>query len=129
MDSALEHAIGGNQLNNLYFSNENISAIQHGIRYTVFKETDKVIDVQDERELLVVMRSIYLQYGKNLPSNIVSQVKQLNKRVLETVIPKIITEMNQYQTYLRDASALPIPLDRGESTSSKGTKFLVMDEF
>lgn len=129
MDSALEHTIGGNQLNDLYFSSENIAAIQHGIRYTVFKKSDRVIDDQDERELLVIMRSIYLQYGKNLPDGILSQVKDLNRRVLDAVIPQIITEMNQYQTYLRDASGLPVPLDRGESTSSKGTKFLVVDEY
>jgi hypothetical protein len=129
MDAALEHSIGTNPLNDLYFSKKNIEALQQGIRYSVYKRTGQVIDTQNERELLVIMRSLYLQYSRNLPTNIVMQVKDLNKRVLDEVLPQIIMEMNQYKTYLRDASGLPIPLDRGENTSTAGTKFLEMGEF
>lgn len=128
-DVGIEHAINTNDLNSLFFSDFNVEALQHGIRYTVYTKTQKTIDQQSERELRVIMRSIYLQYGKNLPSNIVNQVRDLNKRVLDYVVPKIIVELNQYKTYLQDASALPIPMDRGTNTSTTGTKFLHMKEF
>lgn len=128
-DIGIEHSINSNKLNTLFFSDVNIQALQQGIRYSVFSKTQMVIDNQSERELRVIMRSIYLQYGRNMPSNIVSQVKELNKRVLDYVVPKIIVEMNQYKTYIQDASALPIPMDRGQSTSTTGTKFLHMKEF
>ena len=61
-----------------------------------------------------------------MPSNIILQVKELNKRVLDYVVPKIIVELNQYNTYLQDA-ALPIPMDRGQNTSTTG-KFLHIKE-
>lgn len=129
MEPYLDHSVGSNDLNELYFSKLNVDAVQDGIRYMVFKESKKVIDRQNERELMVVMRSIYLQYGRNLESNIVKQVRLLNERVLDEVVPKIIMELNQFETYLRDASGLPIPIDRGENTSSTGEKFLVNKEF
>lgn len=129
MDVAIEHSVTGNPLNDLYFSKLNIDAVQEAVRYTIFKETGKVIDKQNERELVVIMRSIYLQYSRNLSTNLVKQVKELNKRVLDEIIPKIIMEMNQYQTYLRDASGLPIPMERGENTSTTGTKFLFNQDF
>lgn len=128
-ETAIDHSISENNVNTLFFSQQNVDILQQGIRYSVYKKTNRTIDNQNERELRVIMRSIYLQYSRNLPTNILEQVKELNSRVLDGVIPKIVIEMNQYSTYLRDASSLPIPIDRGESTSSAGTKFLVNKEF
>lgn len=128
-ETAIDHSISKNNVNTLFFSQQNVDILQQGIRYSVYKKTNRTIDNQDERELRVIMRSIYLQYSRNLPTNVLEQVKELNSRVLDGVIPKIVIEMNQYSTYLRDASSLPVPLDRGESTSSAGTKFLVNKEF
>lgn len=122
--AAIEHSVSKNDVNALYFSEENVSALQHGIRYSVFRQSEKVIDNQNERELLVIMRSIYLQYATNQPDKIIEQVRELNKRVLDYVVPKIVVELNQYDTYIRDASTLPTPMDRGQNTSVTGTKFL-----
>lgn len=128
-ESGIEHSIVQNDVNSIFFSDENVAALQHGIRYDAFKKTGKIIDNQDERELRVIMRSIYLQYSRNLPTNFVKQVRQLNAKVLQAIMPKIAIEINQYETYLKDASSLPIPLDRGGNSSSAGTKFLHMNEF
>jgi hypothetical protein len=122
--AAIEHSVSKNDVNVLYFSEENVSALQHGIRYSVFRQSEKVIDNQNERELLVIMRSIYLQYATNQPDKIIEQVRELNKRVLDYVVPKIVVELNQYDTYIRDASTLPTPMARGQNTSVTGTKFL-----
>jgi hypothetical protein len=128
-EAGIQHFIAKNDLNSVYFSRNNIDAIQHGIRYSIFNKSSKVIDNQSETELRIIMRSIYLQYSKNLPNNIIEQIKDLNKRVLEFVVPRVLIEMNQYETYLKDASTLPVPLSRGENTSSTGTKFLYRKEF
>ena len=129
MDPAIEHSVSKNDVNSVYFSKENIAALQQGIRYLVYRRSDKVIADQNETELMVVMRSIYLQYSKNLPDNVLKQVKELNARVLDYVVPQITVELNQYQTYIRDASGLPVPMDRGENTSVSGTKFLRQGDF
>jgi hypothetical protein len=70
------------------------------------------------------MRSIYYQYGLNLETNIVNQVRDLNKKVLDYSVKKILNEIEQYQMYIRDASKLAVPLARSEYESNKGTKVL-----
>ncbi len=129
MDTYIEHSVSKNDVNSVFFSKENIDALQHGIRYSVFRETKKIIGNQNETELMVIMRSVYLQYAKNLPNDIIPQIRELNSRVLDYVVPKISVELNQYQTYIRDASGLPMPMDRGENTSVTGTKFLRQGDF
>ena len=71
MDSFYAEAIQGkftqNCLTRLYFSIDNINILQNGIRYKIFKLTNgkHIIGKQSEQDLKIVMRSIYLQYGKS----------------------------------------------------------------
>jgi hypothetical protein len=75
------------------------------------------------------MRSIYLQYCKHKPYNIVDQVKELNGKVIDFAVPRILVELNQYVNYKKDASSLPIPLEHSKNVSSKGTKVLHTMQF
>ncbi|QOI90208.1 hypothetical protein QKU58_gp123 [Pyramimonas orientalis virus] len=120
-----------NPISELFFSKHNISILQNGIRYSVFKRTsDKsIIGEQSENELLIVMRSLYLQYCKHKPYNIIEQVKELNEKVLDFAVPRILVELNQYENYKKDASSLPIPLEHAQNVSSTGTNILYNKEF
>jgi hypothetical protein len=70
------------------------------------------------------MRSIYFQYGKNLPYNIKEQVVDLNNLVVQDCVPKILSQVQQHVHYLFDASTQPIPLSLPTSMSSTGRKQL-----
>ena len=120
-----------NPISELFFSKHNISILQNGIRYSVFKKTNdlKIIGNQSEHELLIIMRSIYLQYCKHKQFNIVEQVKELNSKVIDYAVPNILVELNQYINYKKDASSLPIPLEHAKYVSSAGTKILYTREF
>jgi hypothetical protein len=120
-----------NPISALFFSKHNIYILQNGIRYSVFSKTDNnsVIGVQSENELLIVMRSIYLQYCKHIPDHVIEQVKELNSKVLDFAVPRILTELNQYIVYKKDASSLPIPLVHSQNVSLKGTRVLYNNEF
>lgn len=120
-----------NPISELFFSKHNIFILQNGIRYSVFKKTNdlKIIGNQSEHELLIIMRSIYLQYCKHKPYNIVEQVKELNSKVIDYAVPNILVELNQYVNYKKDASSLPIPLEHAKNVSSAGTKILYTREF
>jgi hypothetical protein len=83
-----------------------------------------VIDKQSENDLLIIMRSIYLQYAEHKPYNILDQIKVLNKHVVEFCVPKILEEINIYLYYRKDISQLPMPMERGEFISAKGNKVL-----
>ena len=124
-----EALIGGfspTPVSNLFFSTNNIDVLQDGIRYSIYKRTNGqyVIGRQSDHDLKVVMRSIYLQYGRNLPTDIVGQVKELNRRVLEWTVNEVLSNLKQYQVYRKDASTLPMPMEYGSFVTQKGTKTL-----
>ena len=124
-----EALIGGfspTPVSNLFFSTNNIDVLQDGIRYSIYKRTngEYVIGRQSDHDLKVVMRSIYLQYGRNLPTDIVGQVKELNGRVLEWTVNEVLSNLKQYQVYRKDASILPMPMEYGSFVTQKGTKTL-----
>ena len=75
------------------------------------------------------MRSIYLQYAKNLDNDCIGQTRELNKRVINEAVPSILSNLYQYETYRRDASTLPMPLDRSPLVTTKGTKTLELKSF
>ena len=67
-----------NSLSDIYFSQSNIDLLQDSIIKGVFETSGTKIVKQSEDELLIIMRSIYLQYGKNLDYNIQEQINELN---------------------------------------------------
>ena len=70
-----------NALNQTFFSPPNVQIIQNLIRKRVYDESNgQVIDPQSTDELLIVMRSMYLTYGRNEPIKIREQIEELNKR-------------------------------------------------
>ena len=88
----------------------------------MFKETNQVVDKQDFNELLIVMRSIYLEYSSHPPiinekmpndikkkvlSMYTDEILRLNNIVIDYVYPNVLSQVQAYITYLRDASSLP----------------------
>ena len=128
--TAISNKIENNKLSNIFFSQVNIDALQQGIRYLVWKNSKNnyVVGKQSEVQLQVVMRSIYFQYSKNLDYGILEQVKELNQKILDYVVPNVINEVENYNHYIKDISALPVPLERSKNMSSAGTKFLYTAE-
>jgi hypothetical protein len=114
------------KLNKVYFSKENINRLQDLIRYTVYIKSNKqhIIDRQSDTELQIVMRGIFLEYGRNLPDNISEQIKELDKYILNYCVTEIINEINQYKDYIHHAENLPIPLEHPKNLSSAGSRTL-----
>ena len=129
-DDAIKGFFNKNCLNDLFFSNDNINALQVGMRNMVADATngETIIGKQSEIELKVIMRAIYLQYGRNLDSNVLEQVRSLNKKVLDYSVPKILVEVEQYNNYVKDASSVHVPMERSTNVSNKGSKTLYRDE-
>jgi hypothetical protein len=100
------------QLSNAFFSVKNIQIIQNGIRSGVYNKSNRqyVIGEQNPDELQIIMRSIFLQYSKNLPDNIPQQINDLNKNVFDYAINQVFGEADGYMKYKRDASTLVVPL-------------------
>jgi len=116
-------------LNQAYFSPANFQIVQNAIRKRVFDESGQIIDPVGTDDLFMVMRAIYLQYCRNLDTNIPGQIAGLNERVVSWSVPKIISELNMYKTYIRDISTMPVPMSHPVNQSSAGTKSLPFKPF
>jgi hypothetical protein len=128
---ALKGTISKNPLSELFFSAQNIEAVQQGIRYLVYTQSCNkyVIDRQSEENLRIVMRSIYLQNAKHQSVNVVEQVRELNAIVLRWCVPKIVNEIDSYLQYRNEISKNPTPIERSQNDNVFGTKVLELKQF
>jgi hypothetical protein len=133
-ENTLNYSQEGTPLSNAYFSKENVEMIQRDIRNTVYelcqRDTDPILSPhkpirignQNEMQLQIIMRSIFLQYAKHLDYNIGQQIRELNDLVIRESVPGIITNLKQYLGYSADIQRLPMPMDLPQYPSSKGEK-------
>ena len=112
---------GKSPLNDLFFSSQNVEFIHRNIINKVFrlvlKYHDRVIQITNN------YRSIFLQYSKNQPCNLKEQVMELNRKVLNYAVDRIVVEISQYLEYKDTVNKLPLPLNHPRNLSA-GTKSL-----
>lgn len=122
----------------LFFSKKNIENIQNVIKQKVFEKTNKVVDKQNPTELMVIMRSIYLEYSSHPPmltdklndeqkvqilKMYTNEIQRLNSLVIDYVFPNVLSGLQQYIAYLRDASSQPYQKNQPDSGDNvKGTR-------
>lgn len=118
-------------LSKVFFSEQNIQIIQNKLKWLVYEASNQkfVIGKQCENELLIVMRSIYLEYSKNLPVSIKQQIGYLNEKVYEDIFPKLFSNVKQYIQYLADVSNPYQIMRRPEFVSQSGTKSYDLSRF
>ena len=118
-------------LSNAYFSKKNIDIIQNNLRYSVWSKSGgkHIISRQSDVQLQIIMRSIFLQNCKHLPTNIKGQIINLNSLVANYCVSRILSEIEQYISYKKSVSTLAQPLARPEQTSIKGDKTLELKNF
>jgi hypothetical protein len=113
-----------NVLNRTFFSQNNIDMIQNTIVNEIVKRTGYKIARQSELQLQIIMRSIFLQYAKNSPCNIKQQIIDLDRKVIDYSIDRIVTEISQYLEYKDTINKLPTPLSHPRNLSNAGEKSL-----
>ncbi len=109
--TALKGIQADSELSKLYFSDKNIKRLQRLIKQEVFDRTGGQfrVDVdQEQRDLFIAMRAVYMEHGRFLPGQIVRQIKRLNQKVVDEIIPGMITEIKQHYGYLKEINK---PLD------------------
>jgi hypothetical protein len=121
--SIISNIIVPNALSRTFFSNDNIERLQLQIIDGVYNKSKKRISKQSYQELQIIMRSMYLQYGRNLPYDIEGQVLTLNKYVIDECVRIIVPNVSQYNKYIDDITS-PIPvMPRSQNVSNKGYKW------
>ena len=116
-DNYNEYSLKGIQesspLSRIFFSQENVDALQKTIRFEVYKAKNKVISNQSPNELYTVMRSIYLQNAnsRTTTKKFVNTLQSLNKMVTDYCIQKVNEELDQYNSYIIKINGLPQPME------------------
>lgn len=95
-----------------FFHQDNLRTINTRLINKVFEHTKgKVkIPLQNERDLLIVCRYVYVQYAKNLPNDIKGQIDELNCKVIAEIFPDVISNIKQQIKYLEDISKPYTPM-------------------
>jgi hypothetical protein len=100
---------------NLFFSDENIEIINKQLILSVWKKSDKQYKIgpQDKNKLYIVMRYVFIEYARNLPYDLTKQINELNCIIVNMILPDIITNFEQKLGYLRDIQGrkplVPLP--------------------
>ena len=123
---AIRGILNPTPLSDTFFSQNNIDELQRMMRYMVYKQTNHVIEPQKESTLLAIMRSIFLQYSNMTPSCdpkvIQKEVDRLNFFVLRQIVGDVMSEIEQYFGYLRDAGRIPDQIPRSLAMSNTGSR-------
>jgi len=106
-------------LNSIFFSSDNIDLLQRKIHDQVLAMSGGKYSIsrQSDDELRVIMRSYYLMFSRNDPSNVAGELEELNGRVVGYASGKIYSEVDFHMFYRKDledfAPAIANPVNVG----------------
>jgi len=113
-------------LTTVFFHPKNIDHVQKKIIKHVYIATngEYLIEQQNELDVLVVMRGVFIQNAKHLNNNIKHQITELDDIVVKEIVPGIVSELCAYKGYIRDVFGPTQIMDRPENVSNAGIKTL-----
>ena len=107
-----------------YFSLENMDIIQNMIIKEVFlrsNETLRINKIKSET-LIQVMNNIWTNFCRFLPYDYKEQIRELDKKVMEYLVPLLLKESEFYKNYLRDSDRTNLPQLERPIMITKGRK-------
>ena len=125
--TALKGIQSESELSKLFFSDENFKRLQRLIRREVHKRTagQFTLEVdQEQRDMFIAMRAVYMEHARFLPGQIVRQVKRLNLKVIDEILPGMITEIRQHWGYLKEINKPLRPIERPMAANNAGRRQL-----
>ncbi len=128
-ENVLKGIYGKNLLTLAFFSNKNIDNLEKQLRYVVWLMSDKqyVLSPQNKTELVIIMRSIFLNYSTNLNCNIKEQIFRLNNIVIRETAPDLLSNTTQYLRFLEDKNeSHKVLIARPINVNKKGIRTLDM---
>lgn len=88
-----------------FFSKNNVRKIQKLIKINIYKMSNYkiILEVdQDELDLFVAMKYVMSEHCLFSPKNINKQIKKLNNKLLECILPNMMIQIMQYHGYIKD---------------------------
>jgi hypothetical protein len=72
------------------------------------------------------MLYVYRTFGRNVTTNVNSEVVYLNNIVVREISPSVVSNVLQYVNYIKDISKGPTVMEHGRSTHIKGENSLAL---
>ena len=130
--TAIEGVTELNIISNLFFSEKNIKLIHLKIINSIREKYNYTISKQSKNELLIIMRSIYLNNCTNNVSDkneIKKELIKLNDLVINYSVNNIIKNIKSHELYLDKINNNLNPIDLPRPTTVKGDKILELKPF
>lgn len=130
--TAIEGITERNIISDLFLSEKNINLIHLKIINSIRDKYNYNISKQSKNELLIIMRSIYLNNCTNNFSNkneIKKELKKLNDLVINYSVNNIIKNIKSYELYLDKINNNLNPIDLPKPTTVKGDNILELKPF
>ena len=110
-DEMLKSHLCGSELSKHFFSKCNLDHLQQLIIDNIYIISNKKYKIgrQSDKELLIIMRHIYLNESDNDNTNIIQQVNILNDTIIHKIIPSLLSNITQHQNYLHKIQN-PLPV-------------------
>jgi hypothetical protein len=105
-----------------FFSQDNIERLHNEIQAAVRQMVNANIDRQSDDDLLLIMRSYYLQYAQNNPNRVAEELTDLNNRVVHFASNRISVEVEAYRYYRKDILDFPAPIANPTNVKIYGTR-------
>jgi hypothetical protein len=109
-------------LNEQFFGQANMDALQSRIQIEVRQMVGADIGRQSDPDLMLVMRSYYLQYARNDPNDTQAELEDLNARVVAFCSNRIAVEVEAYRHFRKDILDFPDPIARPIHVNIYGTR-------
>jgi hypothetical protein len=130
--TAIEGIMERNIISDLFLSKKNIDLIELKIVNIILEKFNYKISKQSRNELLIVMRSIFLDNCTNNYSNkedVKKELSKLNNLVINYCVDNIMKNIKGHELYLKKINNNLSPLENGVNTNSKGEKQLELQPF
>lgn len=111
------------EVSSLFFSVTNIKRLQKMIRREIYNRSFGKFRLKEDQnilDLLIAMIVVYDQYGKDLATQVVRQVKRLNAELVQYVAPDMMTNFKQHYGYLWDIKNPISPLPDAINVNNAG---------
>ena len=111
-------------LNSVFFSSDNMDLLQRKIHDQVSAMSGGKYSIsrQSDDELRVIMRSYYLMFSRNDPSNVAGELEELNSRVVGYASGKIFSEVDFHMFYRKDLEEFTPAIANPVNVGVRGTR-------
>lgn len=124
--NVVQYDIQRTPVSEAFFSSANIQLLKTQLVSLVKKRSKGAYKInartQSTSELVTAMRECFLDNARHLPDNIKGQVRDLNQKVLQELVPIVMNNIAMHLTYMRDRTNGHTFLDRPQYMASAGTR-------